>query len=95
MKIDGKDLRDDTVFIAENKEDLRQLLDIIDKESSKKGLELNSKKAEGMAISRNNEFPQINIFIHFNIYSSKGINSNNVLRYISSDGRNNTKMDQE
>ena len=71
---------------------MRQSLDIIEKENSKKGLELNGKKAERIAITRNNEFPQINIFIHFNVYSSKGINSNNVLGYISCDGRNNTEM---
>ena len=36
----------DTVLIAENKEDLQQLLDIIEEESSKKGLELNNRKTE-------------------------------------------------
>ena len=35
---------DDTVLIAENKEDLQQLLDIVEEKSSKKGLKLNSKK---------------------------------------------------
>ena len=52
---------DDNVFIAENKEDLHELLNIIEEESSKKGLELN--KAEVMVVRQNNECAQINIFI--------------------------------
>ena len=50
----------EAVLIAENKEDLQQLLD-----SSKKELELNSKKVVGI-ISYNSECPQINIFINGN-----------------------------
>ena len=45
---------DDTVLIVEKKEDLQQLLDIVEEEN--KGLELNSKKTEVMVVSRNNEF---------------------------------------
>ncbi|GFN96228.1 endonuclease-reverse transcriptase [Plakobranchus ocellatus] len=39
---------DDTVLIAENKEDLQKLPNIVEEESRKKGLELNSKKTEVM-----------------------------------------------
>ncbi|GFO01465.1 hypothetical protein PoB_002797000 [Plakobranchus ocellatus] len=39
---------DDTVLIAENKEDLQKLLNIVEEESRKKGLELNSKKTKVM-----------------------------------------------
>ena len=37
---------DGPVSIAQNKEDLQQLLDIVERENRKKGLELNSKKTE-------------------------------------------------
>ncbi|GFS23512.1 hypothetical protein ElyMa_001642200 [Elysia marginata] len=39
---------DDTVLIAENKDDLQKLLNIVEEESTKKGLKLNSKKTEVM-----------------------------------------------
>ena len=52
-------------FFAENKEDLQQLLDILE-ESIKNALELNSKNTVVMIVSRNNECPQINIFINGN-----------------------------
>ena len=72
---------DDTLLIAENKEDLQQLLDIVEEESRKKGLELNqnSKKTEVMAISQHNECPKINNFI-------TGINSKRsiqIYRYLN------------
>ncbi|GFO33982.1 retrovirus-related pol polyprotein line-1 [Plakobranchus ocellatus] len=54
---------DDTVLIAENKEDLQKLLNIVEEESRKKGLELNSKKTEVMVISRKQESPKCDIFI--------------------------------
>ena len=54
----------DTVFNAENKEDLQQLLEIIEEVSRKKGLELNSEKTEVIIMSRNNDCPQINIFVN-------------------------------
>ena len=57
---------DDSVIIAENKEDLKLLLDIFEEEIRKKGLKLNSNKTEIMVISRNDECPQINIFINCN-----------------------------
>ncbi|GFN78636.1 endonuclease-reverse transcriptase [Plakobranchus ocellatus] len=43
---------DDTVLIAENKEDLQKLIDIAATESKRMGLELNNKKTEVMVISR-------------------------------------------
>ncbi|GFO04754.1 retrovirus-related pol polyprotein from type-1 retrotransposable element r2 [Plakobranchus ocellatus] len=53
IKVGGKNINnlryaDDTVLIAENKEDLQKLLNIVEEESRKKGLELNSKKTEVM-----------------------------------------------
>lgn len=53
---------DDTVLIAENKEDLQELLNIVEKESRKKGLELNSKKTEVMVVSRKKEVPVCDIY---------------------------------
>ena len=53
-----------TVLVAEDKEDLQKLLHIVEEDSSEKGLELNSKKAEVMVVSRNNECLQINIFVN-------------------------------
>ena len=38
----------------------------VEEESSKKGLELNSKKTEVMVVSPNNECPHITIFINGN-----------------------------
>ena len=57
---------DDTVLMPENKEDLQQLLDIVEEESRKKGLELNNKSTEVMVVSGSNERPQPNIFISVN-----------------------------
>ncbi|GFO50395.1 retrovirus-related pol polyprotein from type-1 retrotransposable element r2 [Plakobranchus ocellatus] len=56
IKVGGQNINnlryaDDTVLIAENKEDLQKLLNIVEEESRKKGLELNSKKTEVMLIS--------------------------------------------
>ncbi|GFO45488.1 retrovirus-related pol polyprotein from type-1 retrotransposable element r2 [Plakobranchus ocellatus] len=53
IKVGGQNINnlryaDDTVLIAENKEDLQKLLNIVEEESRKKGLELNSKKTEVM-----------------------------------------------
>ncbi|GFO22537.1 endonuclease-reverse transcriptase [Plakobranchus ocellatus] len=69
IKVGGQNINnlryaDDTVLIAENKEDLQKLLNIVEEESKKKGLELNSKKTEVMVISRKQESPKCdNIFI--------------------------------
>jgi len=43
---------DDTVLIAESAEDLQRLLDIVVKESERKGLSLNCKKTECLVISK-------------------------------------------
>ena len=80
-----------TLLIAESKDDLQQLLDIVEEENRKKGLELNSKKTEDMVASRSNECPQISIFINGNKFKPR-----DQLKYlgtlISSDGRNNTEI---
>ncbi|GFN74890.1 endonuclease-reverse transcriptase [Plakobranchus ocellatus] len=55
---------DDTVLLAENKENLQKLLNIVEEESRKKGLELNSKKTEVMVISRKRESPKCDIFVN-------------------------------
>ena len=60
IKADGPNVNDfryadHTVLIAENKEESQQFLDIVEKESRKKGLELNRKKTE--VVSRDNECP--------------------------------------
>ena len=57
LKIGGKiinNLRyaDDTALIAENQKDLQNLLNVVNSESRKKGLDLNSKKTEVMVISK-------------------------------------------
>ncbi|GFO26403.1 retrovirus-related pol polyprotein from type-1 retrotransposable element r2 [Plakobranchus ocellatus] len=67
IKVGGQNINnlryaDDTVLIAENKEDLQKLLNIVEEESRKKGLELNSKKTEVMVISRKQESPKC--YIH-------------------------------
>ena len=78
---------DDSELIAENKE----LLDILDEESRKKGLELNSKKTEVMVDSRNNKRQQIDIFINRNKFKQR-----NQFKYfatlISNDGCNSTEI---
>ncbi|GFN86640.1 retrovirus-related pol polyprotein from type-1 retrotransposable element r2 [Plakobranchus ocellatus] len=68
IKVGGQSINnlryaDDTVLIAENREDLQKLLNIVEEESRKKGLELNSKKTEVMVISRKQESPKCDIFI--------------------------------
>ena len=57
IKVGGKNVNnlqyaDDTVLISENEKDLQALLDIKERESLNKGLELNGKKTEVMVISR-------------------------------------------
>ncbi|GFO12710.1 endonuclease-reverse transcriptase [Plakobranchus ocellatus] len=69
IKVGGQNIKnlryaDDTVLIAENKEDLQKLLNIVEEESRKKGLEMNSKKTEVMVISRKQESPKCDIFIN-------------------------------
>ncbi|GFN82240.1 endonuclease-reverse transcriptase [Plakobranchus ocellatus] len=69
IKVGGQNINnlrytDDTVLIAENKEDLQKLLNIVEEESRKKGLEPNSKKTEVMVISRKQKSPKCDIFIN-------------------------------
>ncbi|GFN91366.1 endonuclease-reverse transcriptase [Plakobranchus ocellatus] len=69
IKVGGQNINnlryaDDTVLITENKEDLQKLLNIVEEESRKKGLELNSNKTEVMVISRKQESPKCDIFIN-------------------------------
>ena len=82
---------DDTVLIAENEKDLQILLDIVVKESHKKGLELNCKKTEVMVVSRKADTPTCNIFINGSplkqCKSFKYLGS-----LISSDGRNDKEI---
>ena len=52
---------DDTVLIAENEFDLQILLNIVETESRKRGLELNCKKTETMVISRKKDIPPCKI----------------------------------
>ena len=66
---------DDTEFIPENKEDLRQLLTIFEEENRKKGLQLNSKKIELMVISQSYSL-RTSTSLSKVINSSKGVNSN-------------------
>ena len=67
---------DDAVLVAENKEDLPQLLDIAEEESRRKGYELKCKKTEVIVVvSQINEYTQINS-LSAKINSSKGINAN-------------------
>ncbi|GFR92065.1 endonuclease-reverse transcriptase [Elysia marginata] len=79
---------DDTVLIAENKDDLQKLLNIVEEESRKKGLELNSKKTEVMVISRKQEPPKCDIFIN----DAKLKQQDKLGTIITSDGRNNNEI---
>ena len=54
---------DDAVLIAENKEDLPQLLDISEEKNRRKGYGLKSKNTELMVVNRNNECAQINSLV--------------------------------
>ena len=76
IKVGGLNLNNlrhanDTVLMPENKEDLQQLLDIVEEESRKKGLELNSKSTEVMVVCGSNERPQTNIFINVNKFKQR------------------------
>ena len=52
---------DDTVLIADNENELQEMLDTVVRESEKKGLYLNKKKTEVMVISKKNCTPTCNI----------------------------------
>ena len=66
---------DISVLIAENKEDLPQLLDINEEESRRKGYGLKSKSTEVMVVNRNNACAQINSLVA-KISLSSWINAN-------------------
>ena len=72
---------DDTVLLPKNKEDLQQLLDIVEEESRKKGLELNSKSTQVMVVSGSNERPQTNIFINVNKFKQRNKIKFNIKRW--------------
>ena len=66
---------DDALLIAENKEDLPQLLEFTEEERRRKGYGLNSKNTEVMVVNRNNECAQINSLVA-KTNSSSGISAN-------------------
>ena len=72
---------DDTVLLPKNKEDLQQLLDIVEEESRKKGLELNSKSTQVMVVSGSNERPQTKIFINVNKFKQRNKFKFNIKRW--------------
>ena len=74
-KVSNMRYADDAVLIAENKEDLPQLLDVTEEESRRKGYGLKSKNKEAIVVNRNNECAQINSLVA-KINSSSGINAN-------------------
>ena len=82
---------DHTVLTVENEEDLKQLLGIVEEESSNKGFELNSKKTEVMVINQNKECPEINIFIKGNKFKHSD-QFKCLGTVISSDGCNSTEI---
>ena len=95
IKVGGKNVNnlryaDDTVLIAENEKDLQNLLDIVERESAKKGLELNGKKTEVMVVSRKSN-------ITCNLYT-KGtkLKQRETFKYlgtlITQDGRNGVEV---
>ncbi|GFR58388.1 endonuclease-reverse transcriptase [Elysia marginata] len=88
-----KNLRyaDDTVLIAENESDLQKLLDVVYSESQKKGLELNSKKTEGMVISRKANSLPVNVTVNKNKLTQRE-NFKYLGTLISSDGRSDTEI---
>ena len=57
---------DDTVLIATSENDLQALVDIVNRESSKLGLSLNTKKTEVMTVSKKKDAPNCHITIQGN-----------------------------
>ncbi|GFS15866.1 endonuclease-reverse transcriptase [Elysia marginata] len=81
---------DDTVLIAENKEDLQKLIDIAATESKRMGLKLNSKKTEIMVISRR---PNLNADLFVDGTKLKQRDSFKYLgTIITQDGKNHTEI---
>ena len=79
-----------TVLIAENEKDLQALLDIIERESLNKGLELTGKKTEVMVISR-----KANTTCNIYVKGTK-LRQRETFRYlgtlITQDGRNGVEI---
>ena len=77
---------DDTVRIADNENELQEMLDTVVRESEKKGLSLNKKKTEVMVISKKNCTPACNIVMNGTVL--KQVHKFNYLgSLITSDGR--------
>lgn len=77
---------DDIVLLASNEQDLQKMIDIVSKESIKRGLSLNIKKTECMSVSKNKNIPRCNVCI--NGEPIKQVNRFNYLgSIITSDGR--------
>ena len=74
-KLSNMRYADDAVLIAENKEDLPQLLDFTEEESRRKEYGLKSKNTEVIVVNQNNECAQINSLV-VKINSSSWINTN-------------------
>ena len=73
-------------LIADNAQDLQQLVDAVVVHSEQLGLELNCKKTQVMVVTRKNEVPQCNIQVNGNILQQ--VNRYNYLgTVITSDGR--------
>ena len=77
---------DDTVLIADNENELQEMLDTVVRESEKKGLSVNKKKTEVMVISKKNCTPACNIVMNGTVL--KQVHKFNYLgSLITSDGR--------
>ena len=68
LKVGGHNINnlryaDDTVLLAENKEDLQKLLSMVNEESREKGLFMNAKKTKTMVITKQKEPIDIDIKI--------------------------------
>ena len=92
-KVSNMRYADDAVLIAENKEDLPQLLDITEEESRRKGYGLKSKNTEVMVVNRNNECAQISSLV------AKGNSLRNQCKYLGTwmwrDGQTTMKSHQK
>ena len=95
IKVGGKNVNnlrvaDDAVLIAENEKDLQAVLDIIERESLNKGLELNGKNTEVMVISRKAN-ATCNIYV-----KGTTLRQRETFRYlgtlITQDGRNSVQI---
>ena len=77
---------DDTVLIADNENELQEMLVTVVRESEKKGISLNKKKTEVMVISKKNCTPACNIVMNGTVL--KQVHKFNYLgSLITSDGR--------